>query len=105
MRKIPKKLLEEMLADPFYKICCISGRSDEKIELHHNFIFANRQINEAWCILPLSKSIHDRITDYKDHCDWIMLNRASDETLKKYSKAIDLIRKRDYLNKKFNEIC
>lgn len=99
MRPIPKPLLAEMLADPFYTVCCISGRSNEKIDLHHNFQFAGRQVNEKWCILPLAKSIHDRIIVYKDRCDWIMLNRADEATLKKYSKAIDLIRKRDYLNK------
>jgi hypothetical protein len=101
MRPIPKPLLNEMLADPFYKICCVSGISNERIELHHNFIFGGRQVNEAWCILPLAHSIHERIIAYKDRCDQIMLNRADEATLKKYSKAIDLIRKRDYLNKKF----
>ncbi len=35
----------------------------------------------------------------KSRCDWIMLNRGTDEQLKKYSKAVDLIKKREYLNK------
>ena len=32
---------------------------------------------------------------------WIALNRATDEELKKYSKAIDYIRMREVLNKKY----
>ena len=103
MRKIPKKLLDEMLNDDFYKVCCISGQTNERIELHHNFTWQGRQLNEKWAILPLAHSIHERITDYKDRCDQIMLNRADESTLKKYSKAIDLIRKRDYLNKKYEK--
>ena len=101
MTPIPPKLRQEMADDPFYKQCCIMGKTNEKINWHHNFQFAGRQLNEKWCILPLAESIHDSITDYKDICDWIMLNRATEATLKKYSKAVDLIRKREYLNKKF----
>jgi hypothetical protein len=104
MRKIPPKLRQELDADPYYHECCIMGRTTEKIDWHHNFTWQGSQLNEAWCILPLSETVHNSITQYKDICDWIMLNRASEETLKKYSKAVDLIRKRDYLNKKFNEI-
>lgn len=103
MRPIPKPLLNEMLEDPFYKVCCISGQTNERIELHHNFTWAGRQLNEKWAILPLAHSIHERIIAYKERCDWIMLNRADEATLKKYSKAVDLIRKRDYLNKKYGK--
>lgn len=101
MRAIPKKLREEMANDPFYKRCCISGSTSEKIEFHHALIYAGRQVNEKWAILPLAKSIHDNIVKYKEICDWIMLNRANDQELKKYSKAIDYIRYRDVLNKKY----
>jgi hypothetical protein len=30
---IPKEMREEMANDPFYKVCCITGRSDEKIDV------------------------------------------------------------------------
>ena len=99
MRKIPPTLIIELENDKYYKKCCISDSSAERIEWHHNFIYAGQQINEKWCILPLAKSIHRDIVKYKEKCDWIMLNRADDETLRKYSKAIDLIAKRDRLNK------
>jgi hypothetical protein len=102
MRRIPPKLREEMASDPYYSKCCITGNRNEKIDFHHNLIFAGRQVNEKWCILPLSKSMHDieKRPDIKERLDWIMLNRASDDKLRRYSKAIDLIRKRDILNKK-----
>ena len=99
MRTIPPKLREELANDPFYKRCCVT-RDIGKIEWHHNFTWRGRQLNERWCILPLIDWVHEKIIAYKDICDWIMLNRADDETLKKYSKAINLIEKRDRLNKK-----
>ena len=101
MRKIPTKLREDMANDPFYERCCITGRKDEKIDWHHNLIFAGRQINEKWCILPLITSVHERIIAYKEKCNWIMLNRGTDEQLKKYSKLINYIELRDKLNKKY----
>jgi hypothetical protein len=103
MRKMPPALRAELEADPFYQRCCITGvlARYEKVDWHHNFIFAGRQVNEKWCILPLAKAAHDDIVRYKEKCDWIMLNRASDETLKKYSKATNLTARRDSLNKKY----
>lgn len=103
MRKMPLGLRAEMQNDPFYSRCCITGQSklSTKIEWHHNFIFAGRQVNEKWCILPLAKEIHDRIELYKERCDWIMLNRADEATLTRYSKAIDLVRRKEILNKKY----
>lgn len=101
MRPIPKKLKDDLAADPFYKRCCITGWVLEKIEWHHNFIFAGRQVNEKWCILPLAESVHKNIVRYKEKCNWIMLNRADEATLRKYSKSTDLIFKRDSLNKKY----
>lgn len=103
MRKIPDALREKMAADPFMKKCCITGSRSEKIDWHHNLIFAGRQVNEDWAILPLARSVHDRISDpaIKEKCDWIMLNRATDEQLRPYCKAIDLIRRRTILNKKY----
>lgn len=92
-----------MEADPFYKQCCITGSKSGKIDWHHNLIFAGRQVNEKFCILPLLKSIHDNIVVHKEECDWIMWNRATDEEIKRYSKAIDYFKERDRLNKKYGK--
>lgn len=101
MRPMPPSLRADCEADPFYQRCCISGAlaKNTKIDWHHNLIFAGRQVNEKWCILPLAKDIHDNIVQYKEKCDWIMLNRATDDDLRRYSKAENLIVKRDRLNK------
>lgn len=92
-----------MEADPFYKTCCISGRTSkqEKIDWHHNLIFAGRQVNEVFCILPLAKSIHDRIVEYKELCDYIMLSRATPEERSRYSKAINYELMYQNLKKKY----
>lgn len=101
MRKIPKEILEEYLKDPFSKECCICGA--ERPQLHHNFMYGGRQVNEVWTFLPLCKKHHDGANErqYRRLLDWAMLNRATDEELQKYSKAMDYKAKRIWLNNWF----
>jgi hypothetical protein len=101
MRPIPPKLKKEMASDPYYEQCCISRRRTEKIDWHHNLIYAGRQVNEKWCILPLATSIHKNIEKYKEQCDWIMVNRATDSDLQRFSKVVDLKLLKDRLNTKY----
>ena len=100
MRKIPPKLRDEMSKDSYYKKCCITNLPGN-IEWHHNLIFGGKQVNEKFCILPLNKEIHRNIVKYKEQCDWIMLNRATDEELKKYSKVINYLELKKKLNQKY----
>lgn len=105
-RPIPAKLRAEMDADPYYHRCAITGTKRgpyAKIEWHHAFTFKGIRVNEKWCIIPLLKRIHDRasVKEVKDYIDWIILNRADDETLRRYSKAEDLLAKRARLDKKY----
>jgi len=111
-KPIPKSLRDEMEQDQFYQACCITGKirsPKNKIEWHHGFItyqYGNKgRLNEKWCILPLLKEIHDKekISEVRDLINWVMLNRATDETLKKYSKCLDLIKHRAYLNSKYDK--
>lgn len=99
MKKIPPELRHEMEIDPYYSKCCITESTSEKIDWHHNLIYAGSQVNEKFCILPLARSIHTDIVKYKEQCDWIMCNRATDEELRRYSKAINYINERERLNK------
>lgn len=105
MRPIPNKLRAEMAADPYYQRCAITGRPKGavKIEWHHNLIYAGRQVNEKWCILPISEAIHIRARerDMKEKLDWVMLNRGTDEELQRYSKVENLIARRAKLNEKY----
>lgn len=97
---IPLKMREEMSKDPFYGRCCVTGRLG-KVEWHHNLIFAGKQVNEKFAILPLIEEIHDRVHEkvFKEIVDWIMLNRASDDELVKYGKVRNLKFERDRLNR------
>jgi len=90
-----------MSADKYYSRCCITGSTSEKIDFHHNLIFGGRQVNEKFCILPLAKSVHDNIVKYKEICNWIMWNRATEAQILQYSKANNYTRERDNLNKKY----
>ena len=91
-----------MQNDPYYERCCVTGehRTRTKIDWHHNLIYAGRQVNEKWCILPLARWVHDKAnrSDIKQYLDWIMLNRATDEDLDRYPKAKLKVR-RALLNK------
>lgn len=71
MNNIPPKLRAEIAADPFYQRCCITGAmaKNTKIEWHHNLIFAGKQVQEKWAILPLVESVHDDIAYHKEECD------------------------------------
>lgn len=106
MQPIPKKLREELANDNWYMRCCMTGHNMDygKIDWHHNFIYT-KQVNEKWCILLLLRQVHDKEKDrdIKQRLDWIMLNRATDEELKKYNRVEDLIAKRKRLNNKFGE--
>lgn len=107
---IPQEAIPEI-----YKLhggkCVISGALD--VHLHHNFIYAGRQVEEPWCILPISPKIHDIIhgkgdytakqrMEYQDRLDYLMLSRASDNDLTRYSKVLNLKARLEELKEKFN---
>ena len=104
MRMIPLELLAEIIHDDFYQKCCLCNAT-EHINFHHHVIFGGRQLNEKFAIVPLCKSCHDteKKRDINDKISWIVLNRASDEELKEYSKVENLINKRARLNEKFGK--
>lgn len=109
-KPIPPALRREMEQDPFYQRCCVTGIRKgpyTKIDWHHNlvsYLNGNKgRVNEKWCILPLYEDVHKMVSrkDIKEYLEWIMLNRADEETLKRWSKVENLIEKRDKLNKKY----
>lgn len=105
-KPIPKPLREEMSNDEFYSRCCITGltKNAVKIEWHHNLMFGGSRVNAKFCILPLADFVHRNITKHKEKCDWIMWNRATEEEIAKYSKAVDYKRELERLNKIYG-IC
>lgn len=98
-----------MAADPFYKICArrCDGGCSGRITWEHAIIYAGRQLNEKWAIIPLCE-YHHSIDSYQDGGDlqkeknvWIALNRANDDELRAVSKAVNYLVLRERLNEKY----
>lgn len=109
-KPIPKKLREDMAEDPYYERCCVTNEPKwrVKVEWHHNlssYLNGNKgRVNEKWCILPLADWVH-RMADrreIKELLDWIMLQRATDTELERWSiYPGELKIKRNHLNTKY----
>jgi hypothetical protein len=97
MKPIPPKLRQEMDSDPWYHRCAITGNFFA-IEWHHVKV-NGRQYSEKFCIIPLSKKIHDRAYEraVKERLEWIMVCRASPEEIKRHR----LEQMAGYLTKKY----
>jgi hypothetical protein len=109
MRVISTGVRKKINADPFYHVCSRweDGSCDGRITLEHTLIYAGKQIDEVWAIIPLC-TYHHAVNEYQDGGDlqkdkniWIALNRATDDELRKYSKAVDYILLRGKLNNKY----
>lgn len=105
MRKISPKVKEKLLQEPQVCARLKDGFCKGRITWEHALTYAGKQIDEVWAIIFLCE-YHHAVNKYQDMGAlnknknvWIALNRATDEELKKYSKAIDLIKQREYLNK------
>lgn len=112
MNNMPPKLREEMAKDPFYEVCSrkmllkdheCSGR----ITWEHVIIYAGKQLQKAWAIIPLCELAHSvnshqdgGILD-KDINRWIALNRATPEEIADVSKATSYNRMLDFYNKQY----
>ena len=114
MHPIPPKLKTELLASDEYKHCMRrlwfkDHYCQGRITFEHAWIYAGKQVQEKWAILSLCALSHSVdqfmnsgiLDKEKNWC--IALNRATEQELRRYSKAEDLIKKRDYLNKKYGK--
>lgn len=99
-----------MQKDPYYKVCARrtllhdhvcepNPLNGQLIEWEHTIIYAGKQLNEKWAIVPICYLTHRGGLLVKEINVWIALNRATDEELNRISKAIDYKRERDRLNK------
>lgn len=109
MRPIPPKMRQAMAEDPYYKQCARVGIGDHvcsgRITWEHALIYAGKQVNEIWAIIPLCEKAH-AVGLFQDSGDfdkeinvWIALNRATEMELQSISKVIDYIAYRNRLNK------
>lgn len=91
---------------PFYHMCALRGygECEGRITWEHAIIFAARQLNLLWAIVPLCERHHgvgrwmDAGTLDKNRNVWVALNRATEEELRAVSKAKDWLRERARLN-------
>ena len=87
MSKIPKALLAEILADPYYKTCAREGTDcDGRITLEHALYYAGKQLQEKYAIIPLCVYHHLVPGLQKRTNQAIAYSRATDEDLQKYPK-------------------
>lgn len=84
MRPIPKKLREQLAQDPFMKRCCFPGCSEIRVEWHHVFLYAGKQINERFSIVPACVFHHRGKGFDKRTFERIALSRATQEELDRY---------------------
>ncbi len=87
MRKIPIELREEMSQDPYYKKCARLGNDCRgRITWEHAWIYAGKQVNEKWAIIPLCEYHHlyEGLDKKENHR--ISLARATQADLDKYPR-------------------
>lgn len=112
MTPIPIKIRKVMAAEPFYKTCSrnmalqdhVCGRdprTGKLIEWEHAFIYAGKQMQKIWAIIPLCWYTHSGPKLNKEINQWIALNRATDTELEEVSKVVDYKRLRSVLNEKY----
>lgn len=98
MRAIPKKLRAELAADPDYSkcfrnqlfhdhICQPNPVTRHDIEWEHAFIYARKQINARWAIIPLCWYVHEGPGKNKRINQFLALSRASEEDLQEFPKV------------------
>ncbi len=88
MRPIPLKLKNTLAADPYYEQCARSGHDCQgPITWEHAFIYAGKQINEAWAIIPLCVYHHLGAGLNKRVNEYIALRNATEEQLAKYPRV------------------
>jgi len=101
MRKLSSETKERIDIDPFYNQCCICRSIN--IQIHHNLIYAGRQVDDAECLLPLCENCHSkaRNVDFKEKLDLIMYKRMTLDQFAIYSRS-NLLQRYDYLKKKYH---
>lgn len=90
MRKIPKKIREQLSDMPYMKKCIYCG-SQSNIEWEHSLKYKNSQIQEVYAINPLCREHHRGYSgtikrEIKDYSEFIAIVRGLKDLVKKYPK-------------------
>ena len=109
MRQISQKNRKTIDIDPFYRKCvrASDGGCRGRITIEHAIVFGGKQLDELWSLLPLC-AFHHAVDEFQDGGDlnkekniWLALCRATDDELRRISKAVDYIRLRYALSKRY----
>lgn len=101
MRPIPEKIKKEISKNKYYAKCARqSAECDGRITIEHAMIYAGRQVNEIWALIPLCWYHHLGSGLNKRINEFLALQRATEDELDKYNKS-DFRQKREYLRKRF----
>lgn len=86
MRPIPPALRKRIASDPSYAQCARwnDGGCRGRITIEHALIYAGRQVNELWALIPLCWRHHLGAGLDKRENQRIALEKATDDDLKKY---------------------
>lgn len=112
MNNMPKKLREKLASDLFYRQCarqealrdheCAPDPLTGKlIEWEHALIYAGKQIQKEYAIVPLCWYVHRGPGFEKDVNVWIALSRATEQDILEISHkgGMDYFLRLDNLNK------
>lgn len=114
MRHLPKKLKQEILADDYYRRCCLTylDNKDTKIDWHHAWEYAGKQINEKWAIMPVCWRKHSPLGDEDsvhnckktdEYVKYLSLLRADLNDLQRRYPKKDWQREFDYLKSRYEK--
>ena len=90
MRPIPQKLRNELSFDLNMNICVLRVLGIEHecgpVQWHHPWIYARKQINEYWAIVPVCENAHNNEVQFRLYFEFYSLLKARPEDLAKYPK-------------------
>ena len=118
MNCIPKKLRGNLADDPYYRDCARQEalhdhecqrdplRPWQVVEWEHALIYAGKQVQERFAIVPLCWWAHRGPGQNKDIAVWIALNRATQDELLELSRkgGRDYFLYRAFLNKRYGQV-
>jgi len=107
MSSIPLKVKKQILDDPFYNKCIHERyrgieRPQERITFEHAWLYAGKQIQEAWAIVPCKESFNIGVSgDEKEFNRFIAIMRADLDDLRARLPKKDWMAERRKLEGKF----
>ena len=101
---IPLAIRKQLSGDDRMRKCEIC--SESRVQFHHVFIYAGKQIKEAWNIAPACANCHAMATPHnskyvqsvREQFEWNALNRMTPSDIVKYPKK-DWQTLKNYLSK------